>query len=114
VTLIGCGQLTWTGGSPDQVLREIASAGYDGDPGQLSLDRPAADVVSWYGEFNLTPTPSHHAARFRDPEDEAGILADAVNIARYVRDLGCTDITMKATALESATISRDYIRTPGL
>ncbi len=100
MTLIGCGQLTWKGDNPDQVMREIASAGYDGAPGPLSLDRPAADVVSWFGKFGLQPAPPYYSARFWDPAEEAGIVGAATEIARYVRGLGCSELYVAATGME--------------
>ena len=90
--LIGCGQLTWTDMSPDDVLREIASAGYDGAPGTLNLDIPASDVVSRYASFGLRPAPPYYSAAFWQSDREGEILADAGPIARYVQDMGLTEL----------------------
>jgi inosose dehydratase len=81
-------------------MREIASAGYDGAPGSLSLERPAEEVVAWFGEFGLVPAPPYFAARFWEPGEEAGILAQAGAVARYVRDLGCDCLYVAATGSE--------------
>lgn len=96
MSLIGCGQLTWTGVEPDQVLREIATAGYDGAPGSLSLDTPAVEQVAWFGEFGLKVAPPYYSANFWDLDHEETILAAAGPIARYVRDLGLGDLYVAA------------------
>lgn len=100
MVLIGCGQLTWKGVSADEVMREIASAGYDGAPGPLSLERPAEDVVAWFGEFGLVPAPPYFAARFWEPGDESDILGQAEAVARYVRDLGCDCLYVAADGMK--------------
>jgi inosose dehydratase len=105
VVSIGCGQLTWKNVAADTVMREIASAGYDGAPGPLSLDRPAADVIAWFGEFGLKPAPSYFSGRFWDPIEEEGILAAAPGVARYARDLGCAELYVAATGMEQAAPS---------
>ena len=100
MVLIGCGQLTWKHDSPDDVMREIAGAGYDGAPGPITLDRPASEVVGWFESFGLQPAPPYYAARFWKPEEEAEILAAAPSVARYVRDLGCSEVYVAATGME--------------
>ncbi len=100
MVLIGCGQLTWTGVPADEVMREIASAGYDGAPGPLSLERPAEEVVEWFGGFGLVPAPPYFAGRFWDPGEEAGILGQAAAVARYVRDLGCDCLYVAADGMK--------------
>jgi inosose dehydratase len=105
MTLIGCGQLTWTNVDADQVMREIRDAGYDGAPGPLTLDRPTDEVVEWFAMFGLQPAPPYFAARFWDPADEADILAAARPVARYARDLGCENLYVAATGMEQVTPS---------
>ena len=96
MSLIGCGQLTWQGVGPDQVMREIAEAGYDGAPGGLSLDVPAAESIAWFGAFGLEVAPPYYSANFWDPAEEDAILAAAAPIARYVRELGCGELYVAA------------------
>ena len=96
MTLIGCGQLTWQGVEPDQVMREIAEAGYDGAPGRLNMDLPAAESIAWFGSFGLRVAPPYYSANFWDPADEDAILASAAPVARYVRALGCRDLYVAA------------------
>ncbi len=89
---IGCGQLTWTNMSPDEVLVEIAQAGYEGAPGTLNLDLPASETVTRYAAHGLRPAPPYYSAAFWQSDREGEILADAGPIARYVRELGCTEL----------------------
>lgn len=100
MVLIGCGQLTWTNRDSSAVMEEIALAGYDGAPGPLSLDLPVAEVAAWFGTFALNPAPPYYSAKFWDPGEEAGILEHASGIARYVRDLGCSELYVAAAGLE--------------
>jgi len=105
VTSIGCGQLTWTNVKDDTVMREIASAGYDGAPGPLSLHRPANDVVSWFGDYGLKPAPPYYSAVWWDPAEKQAILGAAASIATYVRDLGCAELYVAADGVKHVTVS---------
>ncbi len=96
MTMIGCGQLTWQGVEPDQVMREIAEAGYDGAPGGLRLDVPAPEVIAWFASFGLKVAPPYYSAEFWNPADEDAILAAAAPVARYVRELGCSELYVAA------------------
>ncbi len=100
MTLIGCGQLTWTEVDAGTVMQEIALSGYDGAPGPLNVDRPAAEVVAWFDTFALKPAPPYFAAHFWSPDEESAILDQAPAIARYVRDLGCAELYVAAAGLD--------------
>ena len=100
MTLIGCGQLTWQHEDDDTSMREIARAGYDGAPGPISMNRPAGEVVTWFGEFGLKPAPPYFSARFWDPAEADGILGAAGPVAKYVRELGCTELYVAAEGIE--------------
>lgn len=102
---IGCGQLTWTRMDPDDVLREIAQAGYEGAPGTLDLDIPASDVVSRYASHGLRPAPPYYSAAFWQSDREGEILADAGPIARYVREMGCTELYVATEGGDMITAS---------
>lgn len=100
MVLIGCGQLTWTNVDAGTVMEEIALSGYDGAPGPLNLDRPAAEVGAWFQTFALKPAPPYFGARFWDPDEEGRILEQASAIARYTRELGCAEIYVAAAGLD--------------
>jgi inosose dehydratase len=100
VTLLGCGQLTWKDVPADQVLSEIALAGYDGAPGSLGRDRTAEAEVAWLAEFGLVPAPPYFSARWWVPEEQDAILAAAPEVARRTRDLGCDVLYVAATGMD--------------
>lgn len=97
---IGCGQLTWRDVDAETVMQEIALSGYDGAPGGLDLERPADEVAAWFETFSLAPAPPYLGARFWDPNEEEGLLAQAAPFARYVRALGCSELYVAATGME--------------
>ncbi|HYJ13631.1 MAG TPA: sugar phosphate isomerase/epimerase [Thermomicrobiales bacterium] len=100
MTLIGCGQLTWKDVSAEQVLAEIALAGYDGAPGSLTDDRSAEQEVGWFAEYQLVPAPPYFSARWWLPEEEEAILAAAGKVAQRTRDLGCDVLYVAATGMD--------------
>lgn len=93
---IGCGQITWRNVPEERVLAEIAGAGYEGAPPGLSPDIPAADVVARFDTHGLKPAPPYFGARFWEPDDERGILDQAATVARWTRQLGCTELYVAA------------------
>lgn len=100
MVLIGCGQLTWKGFSADDVMREIAAAGYDGAPGATQSDQSPEEMIAWFGRFGLQPAPPYYSARFWLPEEEERILAEAASVAQFVRELGCDCLYVAATGME--------------
>ncbi len=102
---IGCGQLTWTNKSADDVLRDIAQAGYEGAPGTLKPGIPASEIVLQYAAHGLRPAPPYYSAAFWQSDREGEILADAGSIARYVRELGCTELYVATEGGDMITAS---------
>ena len=103
MTLIGCGQLTWKGVDDDQVLAEIASAGYDGAPGSLATDRTPDEEVAWFARNGLVPAPPYYSARWWMAEERDAIIGAAPVVARRVRDLGCDVLYVAATGMDYVT-----------
>ena len=64
--LIGCGQITWRNVSEEQVLSEIAQAGYAGAPASPSKDRSTAETLAVFQKHNLKPAPGYLGADFWD------------------------------------------------
>lgn len=89
---IGCGQLTWSGMSEDDVLAEIATAGYDGAPGGIRADRSPKETIAVFAEHGLVPAPPYFSGRFWVPDEEDRLLGAATTAARYVRGLGLTEL----------------------
>src|SRR5712691_676895 len=64
--LVGCGQITWirfmSSGAEwlapeEQVLSEIAQAGYDGAPASPERSRSAQETIELYARYGLRPAP---------------------------------------------------------
>lgn len=95
--IIGCGQITWRNVTEEEILRDIAAAGYAGAPGPLTPDVPAVDVIDRFARFGLRPAPPYFSAIFHDTAAEEAILGKARDVARYVRALGCTELYVAAS-----------------
>lgn len=93
---IGCGQITWRNVPEEQVLAEIAQAGYEGMPPALDPDTPASEVIARLDAHGLKPAPPYFGASFWEPDEERVILDQAPAIARWVRHLGCTELYVAA------------------
>ena len=93
---IGCGQITWRDVPDEQVLAEIAQAGYEGAPPKLTPDIPATAVIARLEAHGLKPAPPYFGAPFWEPDEERGILDQAPAIARWARQLGCTELYVAA------------------
>src|SRR5262245_21202978 len=96
--LIGCGQLTWKREIPeDQVLAEIAKAGYDGAPSGPRAGRSPEEEIAFLAAHGLKPAPGYLGADFwlRDKADE--ILRQATEQARFMKQVGCTELYVAAS-----------------
>jgi len=89
---IGCGQITWSNDTPeDQVLAEIAQAGYAGAPAGPSAGRTAEQTQAVFARHGLKPAPGYLGADFWNPEQHDSILKRAREYAAFMRAVGCTD-----------------------
>lgn len=94
---IGCGQLTWPRTMPEeQVLAEIAEAGYDGAPADIGSGRAARETLELYARFGLRPAPGYLSGEFWDGARAGAILELAARKAEYMRELGCTELFVAA------------------
>lgn len=94
--LIGCGQITWRGAPEEQVLGEVAAAGYDGAPPRLDPSRTAADVVARYGANGLKPAPPYFSAEMWKEDCRGEIVEGARRWARFTREIGCSEMYVAA------------------
>jgi inosose dehydratase len=96
--LIGCGQITWPRTTPeDQILAEIAQAGYAGAPApSRSPDRTAQDILDRYARHGLRPAPGYLGGQFWDPDQADALVQTAADQARLMRELGCTELYVSA------------------
>jgi inosose dehydratase len=99
--LIGCGQITWirftpTGierlASPEQILHEIAQAGYDGAPAGPDEERTAEQLLDLYRGKGLLPAPGYLGTAFWDRARTDEILGRVRQHARFAQAVGCTEL----------------------
>ncbi|MGC4192242.1 MAG: sugar phosphate isomerase/epimerase [Thermomicrobiales bacterium] len=92
---IGCGQLTWRREefTPEQILAEIAEAGYDGAPAGGS-DPEATHAL--FTAAGLKPAPGYFGAQFWDPAQRDDLIAKAHEHATAHQALGLTELYVAA------------------
>jgi inosose dehydratase len=110
--LIGCGQITWHGSDKpeDEVLAEIARAGYDGAPIGRNEGVPPAEVAARFAKHGLRPAPGYLGADFWDPAAEADILAAANDYGALSQALGLTELYVAAGGFTSYRTARGQTR----
>ena len=108
--LIGCGQLTWPRRTPrEQVLEEIARAGYDGAPASQSIGTPE-EVLALYTRYGLKPAPGYLSGNFWKAEEQESILRRADSQAQFMQAVGCTEIYLGPGGFEGYVTSRGLNR----
>jgi inosose dehydratase len=108
--LIGCGQITWRGVPEEQVLAEIAQAGYVGAPAGPKKDASAAEVLALYAHYGLKPAPGYLGADYWDQSQEAAILQRARDYASFAKAAGCTELYVAAGGFTTYTTKRGLTR----
>ncbi len=104
--LIGCGQITWPRGvAEEQVLQEIAAAGYRGAPAGPRPGATAQEALDLYDRYGLLPAPGYLGADFWKPERRAQILDQARQNARFMREVGCGELYVAAGGFDYVTAS---------
>jgi inosose dehydratase len=106
---VGCGQLTWNSRefTPEQVLAEIAAAGYDGAP------TPGTDIEAIRRDFanaGLKPAPGYLGAPFWDASQRDDILAKARGMAAAHRALGLTELYVAANGTPERHAASGHVR----
>lgn len=100
IVLVGCGQITWlrfTAQGPvwlapeDQVLDQIAQAGYDGAPAGPGGLTPE-ETIAQYARLGMRPAPGYFSAEFWVAEQRDEILGQAAAYARFTKALGLTEM----------------------
>jgi inosose dehydratase len=105
---IACGQITWGRQTPEeQVLTEIAQAGYEGVPAGPRGGRSAEETLALLGRYGLKPAPGYLGAAFWDSSQQEQILERARQLAGFARQVGCTELYVAASGFN------DYITTGG-
>src|SRR5579875_202005 len=107
---IACGRITWGRAAPEeQVLAEIARAGYEG--ASLShVARSAQETREVYARFGLKPAPGYLGAAFWEKDQAETILQQAVSLARTVRELGCSEMYVAANLTPERRMVAGHVR----
>ena len=108
--LIGCGQITWRNVPEDQVLSEIAQAGYAGAPAAPSKGHSTAETLALFQKHNLKPAPGYLGAEYWDKNQEAQILARAKELAAFAKAAGCTELYVAAGGFDKYITRRGLTR----
>lgn len=111
---IGCGQITWIKFTPngaewlaseEQVLAEIAQAGYAGAPAGPERDRSAQETIELYERYGLRPAPGYVGAAFWDTGQRDEILERVRRHAAFAREVGCTELYVAPSGFDYVTRS---------
>ena len=87
--LIGCGQITWPRDVPEeQVLQDIARAGYAGAPAFPKPATQTADRLALWQRYGLRPAPGYLGGDFWDATRYDAIVAQAESYAKFAHDIG--------------------------
>lgn len=108
---IACGQITWreSGLSEEQVLTEIAQAGYAGVPAGRAV-RSARETLDLYARFGLAPAPGYLGAAYWDEAQAESLLQQASALARTMRELGCTELYVAANLTPERRLVAGHVR----
>lgn len=109
--LVGCGQITWPRDmSDEQVLAEIALAGYAGAPFSPRGAESASDAVARFARHGLRPAPGYFGGDFWKPELHDQLVAEAHRQAQIAAAAGLTEIYISAGGFGGYTTARGLTR----
>lgn len=98
---IACGPLTWGPHVPEeQVLAEIAQAGYEGVPVWPQAGRGPRETCALLEKYGLQPAPGYLGAAYWDPEQEEAIVQRAAELADFHQALGLTEVYLGADGFD--------------
>lgn len=90
---LACSGITWgREADREQVLEQIARAGYEGAVAGGRQAQTAQEIVAQLGRYGLKPAPGYLGAPFYDPERREEIMARARAQAELSSALGCTEL----------------------
>jgi inosose dehydratase len=109
--IIAGSSITWSRETPrEQVLAEIAQAGYEGAPSGPRPGVTAQETVKLYARCGLRPGPGYLGASFEKPKEEASILERAHVQGAFMRDIGCTELYVAAGGFDGYVTLRGKTR----
>jgi inosose dehydratase len=116
---IGCGQITWIEFTPEgvrmrapeeQVLAEIAQAGYEGVPVGPRGGRSAEETLALLADYGLKPAPGYLGADFWNADQQESIMERARQLSSYMREVGCTELYVAAGGFDGYVTPRGKTR----
>jgi inosose dehydratase len=109
--LIGCMQITWPQGTPEeQILSEISQAGYIGAPAFPRPNRSVDETIALYARYGLKAAPGYFGADFWRKELKDEILSQADEWGKFMHAAGCTELYVSAGGFEGYTGKRGLHR----
>ena len=109
--IVGCSQITWNRGtSREQILAEIAQAGYAGAPAGPRGETTPEEIVKLYDSYGLKPAPGYLGANFWEPDQREQILERARKLSSFARQVGCTELYVAAGGFGGYTNSSGQTR----
>lgn len=106
---VGCALNTWKNVSApaldweEVALREVGQAGYVGAPTIVAPGQSPAEAVARYAHHGLKTAPGYLGATFQTPERRGVIVEEARRYARFMREVGCTELYVAAGGGNSVT-----------
>jgi len=97
---VGCSTITWGqfrkqnpgDWSQERVLREVKEAGFDAVTSSPRAGQTAEEHLEYLSGLGLTPAPGYYGGEFWLPEERAGQVERAREMARTTRALGLTEL----------------------
>jgi inosose dehydratase len=111
---VGCGQITWIRftargaewlAPEEQVLAEIAQAGYEGAPAGPQEGRTTAETLALFARCGLRPAPGYFGADFWKADRSARLLEEARRHAAFAQEAGCTELYVAPGGFDFVTRS---------
>ena len=112
--LIGCGQITWVKfasskgealAPQEQILGEIAQAGYAGAPVNPDQGLSAPETLALYARHGLRPAPGYIGAEFWNKARRDEILERVRRYAAFSRAVGTTELYVAPSGFDYVTKS---------
>jgi inosose dehydratase len=99
---VGCSTITWRRQAPlEQMLREIAEAGYAGAPAGRPDGEPPEDTRKQFASYGLKPAPGYLGANYHEPAQLAAIREQAKRFADWTAALGMTELFVAESCFDA-------------
>jgi inosose dehydratase len=99
---VGCSTITWRRQAPiEQMLREIADAGYAGSPAGYQEGVSPQAVRDQFASFGLRPAPGYLGANYHDPAEHAAIRERAKAQADWTAALGMSELFVAESCFDA-------------